>query len=207
MKKFAFILFVICAACGPSTHITGSWKNTSSPAKRYNGIIVTAITQNLPARQTVETDLATALNAGGIRAIKSIDVLPPGFLDEREINKEELLNKIRKTASEGILTVALINRETENRYVPGSYGYTPITRYGYYGRFSGYYTTWYPTIYSPGYYEQDKVYFIEINFYDAATEDLIWSAQSETYNPAGLPQFSKEFTKVVLNKMRQDGVI
>jgi hypothetical protein len=207
MKKILIVILIVFAGCGPATQITGSWKNPKPSRKRFNTIMVAALTQDLSARQTVESDLVEALTSSSIKTLKSIDAIQPGFLDEKNIDKEELLSKIRKTKVEGILTVSLLNKETENRYVPGTYSYAPVTRYGYYGRFSGYYTTWYPTLTSPGYYVEDEVYFIETNLYDAASEDLIWSAQSQTYDPNGLTQFSKDFAEVVVIKMKQDGVL
>jgi hypothetical protein len=210
MKKPIFLLFVVAmAACGPATHITGSWKNPSPPKNPtgFKSVMITSLSQNLEARQTVENDLAAAISATGVKALRGMESFPPSFSDTKEVDKDELLGKIRKTGVEGIVTIALINKETENRYVPGDYGYAPVTRYRYYGRFSGYYTTWYPTMYSPGYYEQDKIYFIEVNFYDAKTEELIWSAQSETYNPTSLAQFSKEFASVIVTRMKKDGVL
>jgi hypothetical protein len=137
-----------------------------------------------------------------------MESFPPSFSDDaKDIDNSDMLDKIRKTGVDGIITIALIDKETENRYVPGDYGYAPVTRFRYYGRFSGYYTMWYPTMYSPGYYEQNKIYFIEVNFYDANSEELVWSAQSETYNPSSLGQFSKEFAAVIVSKMQQDGVL
>lgn len=205
LKIVACIFFLV--GCSPTTQITGSWKNPNQASKTFSSVIVTTLSQNIEARQTVEADLATALSANGVTVLKSLESVPPQFRDDKEIDKEELLKKIRKTGAEGILTVALINKQTENRYVRGNYTYAPITLFRYYGRFSGYYTTWYPTVHSQGYYEQDKIYFIEINFYDASNEDLLWSAQSETYNPSSLSKFSKEFAEVVVNKMKEDGVL
>jgi hypothetical protein len=210
MKKiipFLLILLGGLLSCGSSTEVTGSWKNPSANAKDIRNILVTALTHNTTARQTVENDLAEALRQQGFNATKSIDVLPPSFTEAKEPDKEALLDKIRGNNVDAILTVALIDKETENRYVPGSFGYEPVPRFGYYGRFWGYYTNWYPTLYSPGYYTEDKIYFIETNLYDAASEDLLWSAQSETYNPNSLASFSKEFTSIVLTQMKNDGVI
>jgi hypothetical protein len=207
MKKIAIAFLVVLAACGPATQITASWKNPNEKPRRFNTIMVAALTSNLEARQTVENNLSQALNATGRKTLKSIESIPPGFLDDKDIDKEELLKKIRKAGADGILTVTLINKDTENRYVPESLGYAPVTRFGYYGRFSGYYTTWYPTVISPGYYEETQVYFIETNLYDAASEDLLWSAQSEIYNPSSLTGFSKDFAEVVVSKMKKDGVL
>lgn len=206
---FALLVAVTFVSCAPATQITGSWKNPSPPKNpvAFKSVMVTSMSQNPEARQTVENDLAVAIAATGVKALKGMESFPPSFSNSREVNKDELLNKIRKTGVDGIITIALIDKETESRYVPGDYGYAPVTRFRYYGLFSGYYTMWYPAMVTPGYYVQDKIYFIEINFYDSRTEELIWSAQSETYNPSSLAQFSKEFAQVIVRKMQQDGVL
>ena len=200
-----FILALLFS-CASSTEITGAWRNPKS-GKDVNSILVTALTSRANARQTVETDLADELQNQGVKTIKSFDIMPPTFTEAKEPDKEALLEKIKGTDVDAILTVALINKETESRYVPGSVGYAPITRFGYYGRFGGYYTTLFPSMYSPGYYAEDKTYFIETNLYDAKTEELLWSAQSQTYNPGGLAIFSREFAVQVVERMRRDNII
>ena len=62
-------------------------------------------------------------------------------------------------------------------------------------------------MYSPGYYEDDKVYYIETNLYDADTEELLWSAQSETYNPTSLPDFASDFAEVVVARMEKENLL
>lgn len=209
IKVFALLIGIVLIfqSCASETQITGSWKKTGAEVNQINSILVTALTEKANARQTVEEDLAKGLREKGYKATRSIDVMPPKFTENKELNKEELLDKIKKTNIDAILTIALLDKNTETRYVPGTYGYTPVTRFEYYGRFLGYYSTWYPTLYSPGYYSEDNVYFIEANLYDAKTEELLWSAQSETYNPDNLRDFSKNFTNVVITKMEKDGIL
>jgi hypothetical protein len=202
-----FFAGILLYGCGPATQITGSWKNSKVKTINAERILVAALTGNTNARQTVENDLTAALQENGYKAIKSMDILPPTFTASKEPDKEVILEKISGTGVDAILTIALINKETENRYVPGSYGYEPIARFGYFGGFWGYYNTWYPTLYASDYYTEGQVYFIETNLYDAKSEELLWSAQSETYNPGGLAGFSNDFAIAVFDKMRDDGVI
>jgi hypothetical protein len=207
MKTFiTFIVGFYLLACSPATEITGSWKNEVQ-SKAITSVLVTGMTSKTNVRQTLENDLATQLQNNGYKAMKSLDVIPPTFTEGTEPDKKALLDKINGTDVDAILTVAIIDKETDTRYVPGNYAYAPVTRYGYYGRFWGYYSNWYPTLYSPGYYAEDKTYFLETNLYNADTEELLWSAQSETYNPTGLSDLSKDFASVVVTKMKKDGVL
>lgn len=200
-------MVVVLLACGPSTEITGSWKSEKKPEKIITSVMVAALTSNINARQTLENDLAKRLRESGVNVVKSMDVLPPTYTETGAVDKEELLKKIKDNHVDAILTVALVDEQTENRYVPGTYGYAPLSSFGYYGYFSGYFNTWYPVMISPGYYVMDRIYFLETNLYDAETEELIWSAQSETYNPANLDRFSEGYSKVVIERMKEDGAI
>lgn len=174
-----------------------------------NSILVTALTERSNARSVVEGDLAQALRGKGYEVKRSVDVMPITFRDGESPNRDSLLAKIEGTQVDAILTVALIDQETENRYVPGGayYAYQPWPRFGYYGTFWGYYSTWYPQLYAPGYYEEARTYFIETNLYNADNEKLIWSAQSETYDPRGLQSFSEDFSQKVVARMQQDGIL
>ncbi|MDQ2656648.1 MAG: hypothetical protein M3Y60_04440 [Bacteroidota bacterium] len=209
MKKIIIaIVALYFAACSPGTQITGSWKNADMPvSENVNTIFVTALTGRANARQAVENDLAAAMEKKGYKTIKSIDVMPPTFTGSRTPDREEMLSKIQETGADAILTVALIDEETESRYTPGNYSYAPMPRFGYYGTFWGYYNNWYPTLHDPGYYQQDKVYFIETNLYDAKSEQLLWSAQSQSYNPRNLPDFADEFSEVVVSRLEEDGIL
>lgn len=202
-------LMIVCAVmffgCAPVAEITGSWKTSRPITKEYNTLLVSVLNSDVIARSRVESDLALALGKYGVRGMKSIDEFPPNIKND-SLNKETIMLNLENNKVDGILTVALLKKETVSRYVPGNYPY-PVSRFGYYGNFWGYYSYWYPYAYSPGYYEKDDIYYFEVNLYDAKTEDLIWSAQSETYDPRDLYNFSKQFADVVTSRMKSDGII
>lgn len=200
-----FIIIGTClSGCAPTTQITASWKNPEMGGKSYNSVMVAALTQNLRAKQTVENDLAAALSAIGVEVGESSEAFAPNFTDDQMQDKEELLKGIRQDQYDGILTVSLIDKESESHYVQGSHGYVPVTRYIWYGNFWGYYTTMYPSIYQPGYYIEEKTYFMETNLYDATSEKLVWSAQSRSYNPSDLERFSEEFAELMVQELQKE---
>lgn len=201
---FTFIA-VLFTNCGPSTVITASWKSPGVSSKKYSRILVAALTSNTIAKVTLENEVALALG-NGVNVLKSISEFPPD-IHNNDSDKEAIMKNVKNKNVDAILTISLINRETETRYIPGSYSYNPIIGYNYYDNFWGYYSYRYPYSYDPGYYVQDKIYFIESNLYDVNTEKLIWSAQSRTYNPIGLEAFSKEFSNIIVSKMKKDGVL
>lgn len=207
MKKImAIIITVFIISCSPSTIITGSWKNPKALTKSYKNVLVVALTGNNIARATIENNVASVLMKNGAIVSKGMEIIPPDFTQDKP-DKEILLNKVQSNGVEGILTISLNKKETESRYVPGYYGYEPMARFSYYGDFWGYYNFWYPYYYNPGYYAQDEIYYWETNFYDVQTEALLWSAQSETYNPESLTSFSKEFAEIIVKELKQNMIL
>ncbi|MEO6305492.1 MAG: hypothetical protein ABIP51_20180 [Bacteroidia bacterium] len=208
MKNLFFLLSVIIVFtyCAPTTKITGSWKNSKQPSGELKTVFIAALTGNVVAKSTLESNMARALTKQNIQTIKSVDEFSPGFLKD-SIPKNVLMAKIKKQAHEGILTISLLKKTTESRYVRGGYAYSPMGRFGYYDNFYGYYSYWSPYVYNPGYYEKEDIYYLETNMYDSQTETLLWSAQSQTYSYDGLSSFSEKFSNVIVNKLKKDGVI
>jgi len=187
--------------------ITGSWHKEIASAKGYNNIFIAAMTSNIPVKQAVENGLQQQLSAKGLIIGKSIDVFPPNFSTQTGAKRELMLGKVQQTGADAILTIALLREETESRYVANGGYFNPGRRFGYYLQFWNYYSNWYPSIYAPGYYDEQKVYYLETNLYDARTEELIWAAQSKTYDPSNLDSFLKAYIKAIESQMIKDGLI
>jgi hypothetical protein len=167
MNKLTIAVVLLCcvAGCKPTTEITASWKNPDQQAGNgFTTILITAMTDEINARQTVEDELAAALQKKGYHTIKSIDVMPPTFINGKKTETEDLLSEIYQTGADAILSVSLIDQESQ-------------------------------------------VYVIETSLYEADSKDLLWSVQSETYNPKNLTEFSQEFTNVMMAQMEIDSVI
>ncbi|MFZ4633140.1 MAG: hypothetical protein ACOYNO_02925 [Saprospiraceae bacterium] len=196
------------SSCGPSIQATGSWVDQQKiRPESYKTICVMALTAKMNIRQTLENDLAAELERRGIKAVKSYNLFPPSFDKTAPGSKDVMAKKIAEANCDAIFTTALIDQKSETRYVPGSTMYAPYPNYGYYGNFYGYYNYSYPTFYDPGYITTDKTFFLESNLYDAKAGDLVFSVQSETYNPSNLEGFSRDYTILMLEEMKKKGII
>ncbi|MEE4662283.1 MAG: hypothetical protein V2J89_17570 [Halieaceae bacterium] len=210
MKRSLFYLFVLATlmqACGgPTQHITSYWANKEAiPDKPYKTIYVMAITQNENMQPAIENGLADILSSKGRKVRLNSEIYPPSFSAVKQLSKEELIETIAKTESDGILTLAVLDTKTETTYNQGSY-YAPMS-YGYYGSYYGYYSHYYPVVYSPGYYSEDKTYYIETNFFDVETDQLLWSIHSSAHNPASLDSFFEEYATTIRKKLLDEGLI
>jgi hypothetical protein len=200
----AMMLGIMMAACAPSSKITSTWKSDKYAGKKYNSVFISVLSGNTIARSVIEKEFEQTFSSYNVSAAKSIDEFPPKFSHD-SIPKEEIMKKVKQKGSQSILTISILKKATESRYVSGVY--SPGMRWGYYNNFWGYYSYWYPYVYSPDYYVNEEVYYLETNLYDIGSEELMWSAQSQTYSMDHLKTFSKEFSKAVVSKLNEDGLL
>jgi hypothetical protein len=202
---FLLLFAAILQGCGPTQKITGSWSdpeaNTFGP---YTKVFVAVLTQNKDNNYYLETQTAKTLISRGYKVIKSNDIYPPSFSPKTDFTKEQLAESIKKTGSDAILSIALLDSKIVETYHPGS-TYSPYN-YGYYGNYYSYYSYYYPQVYSPGYYSVDKKFYVEANLYDVASGKLVWSVQSEATNPKDLQDWYKNYSAMLINHLKSKGL-
>jgi hypothetical protein len=205
MKKTFILLFALCGACTSSTHITGSWASKKYSHPAYNTVLVAALTDNAVARSTVEDALVTRLGEHYAQVHRSIDVFPPKA-GRSDTDETAIMRKVLGKNIEAVFTVSLLRKGTETRYVPGSAIYDPF-RYDYYRSFWGYYSWNHERYYMPGYFTEDTVYYLEANLYEMKNMELVWSAQSKTYQGVALKSFARDFANDLVKEMKKTGVL
>jgi len=141
----------------------------------------------------MENHLVEDLNEAGVKAISSINRYGPKTFENK--SEETILNSLQKDGIDAVLTIVLLNKEKERYYTPSRVYYSPYIIYQ--RRFWGYYTTIYDRIYEPGYYCESTNYFWESNLYDIENKELIYSAQSKSFNPASINKLADEYGKII----------
>lgn len=199
-------IVLIFSSCATNSMITGSWRDQSIDLKKYSRIFVAVMTDNVPARQKVEDEISSSLKSLGLTTVKSIDVFPPNLTNMGPIRSDFAMQKVAATNSDAILTIALIDSKSESKYVPNVSVY-PVNSFGYYRTFGGYYDFWYGNLYNNGYYTTENTYYIETNLYDASSGKLVWSTQSESYNPGSLDSFLSGYKKAMTKQLKKDNLI
>lgn len=191
--------------CGSTTKVTGSWTRLSHEPEQFNKIVVLGIGANSQNRRLFEDEVETRLFDKGYPVVAALDLLPPNAAIGT-ITKD-VVNEIFKAAeADAVFTMSVRHMEDTRRYVParGTY-YTPyysnVPFYDYYGGFSNYY-------YTPGYYTGSVQIFLEANFFNFKTGELLWSAQSKTTDMENIRKMAVEYAEtIVADFIRQNVVI
>lgn len=195
------LLFLI--ACS-SSRIIHSWKS-EFPAGKYNKIMVVAISgeTDLLTKQKMEDHLVGDLRGMGYNAVSSLSEYSPGTF--RKMSEEAVLDKLKNSGYDAVITIVLLDKAKERHYIPG-HGYN-LPYSGYYRRFWGYYTTIYDRVYTPGYYITNTKYFWESNLFDAASKELIYSVQTESFDPESSESLAHEYGKLIVKDMVKNQVL
>jgi hypothetical protein len=206
MKRLFFLCLpiLLMLSCSSGTKVTNSWNEKSIEHKPLNKVIIIALTANKDRtlREQLEQRLAESLSAEGYSTTSAyFEYGPKAFEGMKE---QQVLRKLKTSGIDGVITVTILDKEKEKNRVPGSVTYQPArARPVRSNRFWGDYTNRYNRIYKPGYYTTSTKYFIETNLYDVTTNQLLYSAQSETFDPSSAQSLAADYSKAIVKDMKE----
>ena len=162
-KILLYASILLLAGCGPSTKIEKTWTDPSfTPAtvQSYKKILVMGLLKDESTRRIAEDKMVAAFK--NVTAVQSYSYLQPA-----DTIRSEVEDKLKKDGFDGVVIMRLADVDKSVSYVPGT-GYG-----GWYGyRYS-----------SPGYYQEDKTFYVETNFYSLPETKLLWSGTTSSLNP------------------------
>lgn len=158
---------------------------------------------DIAKREMMENHLIGDLAERGYTAVSSIKEYGPKSFEG--MKEEEVLNKLQNTGVDAVLTIVMLDKQRERYYVPGRVYYSPYVIY--HRRFYRYYNTMYDRIYSPGYYQVNTRYFWESNLYDLSTKELLYSVQTESFDPESAQSLGHEYGKLIVKDMFDKNVL
>lgn len=184
-----------------STSISASWMTQNNHPREFKKLLVIGMSTNVVARATVEDELVYFLRMKGINAIAASSILPPDRSIESE-SVEVKKNKLIEAGFDGVMAISLMEKKSETKYVQGTTPYAPVSFYGgYYSSFYTYHPYMYSNVYQPGYYVNSETIFLNTSLFEVESGDLLWSAQSETTDPASLDDFANSYSRSMVNHL------
>lgn len=198
---FAAFLFASCT----TSRITNSWKAEEQPTTHFKKILVLGLLRETDRnfQMKMENHMVDDLKEKGIVAVSALQEMGPKTFEG--LTETQALEKIKNSGFDAVLTIVMLDKEKERRYIPGHTYYSPFG--WYYNRFWGYYGTMYHRIYEPGYYVSSTKYFWESNLYDMNSQKLVYSVQSETFDPSSSETLGHEYGQMIINDMIEKGIL
>jgi hypothetical protein len=201
------IALFFSAGCGPTSMITSSWKAQDIQPKKYNKIVVVGLVreEDRSMREKMEMHMVGDLKDLGYDAVCSCDEYNPKAFET--LTEQQAIDKLKNSGVDAVITVVLLNKTKEKYYVPGNITYSPYAIY--HNQFWGYYRTMSGRIYTEGYYVPviDTKYFWETNFYDLTADQLLYSAQSQSFAPASAETLGHEYGQLIVKDMVKNNLL
>ena len=193
------ISFFIMTSCATTT-LNTVWKDDSYQGQITN-VLVMGVSKQLVRKRFFEDEFVRQLQSHGLSATSSYRIFP----SEGMLEKDTILSKIREMGIDTLLITRMVDKKTVETYVPGTvYHYAPPRAYG---RWHGHYAASYGAVYEPGYTITDEVVVLETNLYDAKSEEIIWSALSETVKEGPEERVIRNFIKLMVKNISKTNLI
>ena len=188
-----------------SSKITSSWKADAVSVSKTTKILVLGLVKDSDRsmKENMENHLAADLRELGYNAFSSIKEYGPKAFEK--MDELGAINELRVKAVDMVLTIVLLDKRREKKYIPGNVYYTP---YSYYqNHFWRYYGTLNHRIYEPGYYVVDTKLFWESNLYDISTQKLLYSVQTQSFDSDNLEKQGHEYGRMIIKDMVSQKVL
>ena len=204
VSKILIILIIICTGCS-SSKITSYWKDTNVATKEYKKIMVLGLIResDRSLQQNMENHLVGDLQIIGYSAISALQHYGPKSFEKME--EQAAIEKIKNTGVDAVITIVLLDKKKERKYIPGNIYYSPYSYY--YNHFWGYRSTLYNRIHEPGYYVTDTKYFWESNLYDMDTQKLVYSVQTQSFEPSNSETMGHEYGQMMVKHMIKNNLL
>ncbi len=200
-----FLIVLLIASCSGSTKITSSWKSpdvTSSELSSKKVMVVALLPdKDRELQKSMEMQLVNELKTKGVNAVSAFQTFGPKYFPQDE---QKALNKLHETGIDNVLTIVLLDKNKEKSYTPGRVDIMPV---GYYRNWFGYYRTVYTRVYTPGYYTSNTRLYWESNLYDLRGNKLLYSAQSESFDPSSISQLASDYSVKIIGDMAKQGLV
>jgi len=178
---------LLLVACGPSTKIEKTWTDpsfTPSTAQSFKKVLVMGLLKDESTRRIAEDKMVAAFK--NVTAVPSYSYLQPG-----DTVRSAVEERLKKDGFDGVVIMRLADVDKSVSYVPGT-GYG-----GWYGyRYS-----------SPGYYQQDKTFYVETNFYSLPETKLLWSGTTSSLNPSKLDRTVDDIIHTLKGQLQKQKLI
>jgi hypothetical protein len=191
-----FFFMVTSCATTATTELKKVWRD-SDYAGKIKKVLVIGVIERTAIKWFFEIEMAKQLKVRGIDAIAGNLVLP----HDKEADKDLIVSRLKELDADGVLIARLVKRKTLEQYIPGDDYYGRPYYAPHYRGWPSYYSRSYGTVHSSGYMTRNEVVIVETLLFDAGSEQLVWSALSNTFVEGDSEKLIRSFVQVMINDL------
>jgi hypothetical protein len=194
MRIIPAIALFLVAACS-TTSVKDSWRDPAFTGPPVKKVMVFGVSKSDANRRIFEDGFSNAMKAAGVDALPAYPSLP----ESGAIANDRIMGAVKQAGVDAILVTQVLRVKRNVDVMPGYAG--PA----FYGRgFRGYYGAAYVSAPDVNVYD---VLTIESTLFNVATDKPLWSGTTELNEPKSVATATDELSKVLIAKMKADGVI
>jgi hypothetical protein len=204
------LMILSLAACATSTSLTGLWKDNRFKEKPLDSIMILGIAKKSDVGQRFENLFVDAFQKKGLTAAAAYKIIP----ESRQLTKENIKEHkeiIKEAAVKNHLRVVLITHlidvtEKEDDLKAQKADPEPSSSYHDMGSYSVFV---YRGMRSPDPTRSVTRQYVRLRtqLYDTASENLIWSASSQSVDEDSVDTIFDELLDVIIDQLMADGFI
>lgn len=203
MKMLSIFCIILGISACSSTEVVSSWSLPNPPANTMNKVLILGVMVDRQAKDAIEQIMVDELKKVNVNATSAMSMFgPKGF---RGMSEEEVTAKLKDSDFTSVMIVSLLDKEKEENYTPGT-RYTSPRVVGY-NRFYRRYLVVYDYMYTPGYYTTSTNYIMEAEIYTIEDDELIYSAQTKSYDPNSPKSMAESFSKRIIEELKQKRIL
>jgi len=212
MKTFtAFIIGAFLLGGCSNTVINGAWKDPQFKGG-LNNILVVGIAKDQLMQRLYEDSFVQALGKYGAKGTASYTVIQ----DQQAKNSEAIRQQVRDKGFAYILITRVVDKKTIDIQHPATttinsnYDRSRNSYYSnsYYRHWNDYYDRSFTTITTmPAYTSQADVVILETNIYDASSEEIIYSVQTDTIMDSTADTTIKDVIGAIVDNLKENKLI
>ena len=189
-------LFGLAACSG--TRLSDVWRDPSYAAGPFHQVAVFVLGAD-PAVQRLAEDEVVRRLPMSTRGISGSGMMPEA--ERGDIDKAR--DRLRAGGYDGVMIARLVGVEGPRPWASGSLQEVPVS----YRTLSNYYVTSYQETEKTSLLQRPTVVRVQMNLYAVATEALVWSASSRTFNPEATRDVAGDVGKIAVEELQKAGIL
>jgi len=202
VKLFLVVILALLLVGCSSTKISDSWEASNIDEPPAKKILLIAIAKDPVTRRFFEEHFVAEASEKGVEVIPSFKFAPHATdLDE----KEEIIKILKESGADGVLIAQLRSIDEKSGYVPNRLSWFPDA--GSSALFYDYYFESYRAIHRPGYIGSDSYFRMQLRYFSARSEKMLWAGNTVTKNPRSVVGTIEQIADKTIGELRSADLV